>query len=240
MRSAPPRPDRAPARTVRTFARKPLVGRAPIREKSRMLVGSFVLAGGRSRRMGQPKEALPFLGTTLLGHTVETLLDCTWPVLVIGRGGDQQLPPLPLEAKLVHDDRPGQGPLAAIAAGMRHVRQQRLLGERDAVFVTGCDAPFLTGRAVGWLTDQLGDHQAAVPKVGGVLQPLCAVYRLDCLPAVEALLQAGIDTPRTIAEKVRTRILDEDLLRGFDAELRFLRNVNTRDEYEQARAGGGR
>lgn len=231
-------PDR-PAAALPAIGAKLLVARTRIRQKTRMLVGSLVLAGGRSRRMGTPKEALPFAGSTLLGHTIELLLECTWPVVAIGRDDDQQLPPLPLEATILLDDRPGSGPLAAIATGMRHLRSAQLLAATDAVFVTGCDAPFLSSRAVGWLVDQLGEHQAVVPRVGDVLQPLCAVYRLDCLPVVEDLLRAGIATPRTIVERVRARILDDDALRRFDAELRFLRNVNTPEEYEQARASAG-
>ena len=60
------------------------------------------------------------------------------------------------EATVIHDDRPGAGPLAALAAGMRHLRANKQLGDQDAVFVTGCDAPFLTAGAVGWLSGQLG------------------------------------------------------------------------------------
>jgi molybdopterin-guanine dinucleotide biosynthesis protein A len=204
-----------------------------------MLVGSFILAGGRSRRMGQPKESLPFAGNTLLGRTVETLLECTWPVVVIGRGGDQELPPIPLEASVITDDEPGKGPLAAMATGFRTVKRRKELGERDAVFVTGCDAPFLGPMTVGWLAEELGDAMAVMPKVGGVLQPLCALYRVSCLPVVEQLLRDGIATPRTLAEKVETHVLEEAELRQFDPELRFLRSVNTPEEYEQARRAAG-
>ena len=199
-----------------------------------MLVGSLILAGGRSRRMGKPKESLPLCGNTLLGRTAELLLECTWPVVVVGRGGDQELPPLPLEAAVIHDERPGAGPLAALAVGMRHVRAHKQLGDQDAVFVTGCDAPFLTAAAVGWLSSQLGQHQCVVPKSGGVLQPLCAVYRLTCLPVIDDLLRSGVDTPRTIAEKTRALILDEPALRAFDLETRFLRGINTPEDYEAA------
>jgi molybdopterin-guanine dinucleotide biosynthesis protein A len=205
-----------------------------------MLVGSFILAGGRSRRMGQPKESLPFAGNTLLGRTVETLLECTWPVVVIGRGGDQQLPPIPLEATVIADDEPGKGPLAAMATGLRAVRRHKDLGERDAAFVTGCDAPFLGAATVGWLAAKLGDAMVVMPKVGGLLQPLCAIYRVSCLSVIEQLLRDGITTPRTLAEKVATRVLEEAELRQLDPELRFLRSVNTPEEYEQAkRAAGG-
>jgi molybdopterin-guanine dinucleotide biosynthesis protein A len=204
-----------------------------------MLVGSLILAGGRSRRMGKPKESLPFRGGTLLGHTAEILLDCTWPVLVVARGDSQQLPPLPVETLVTHDERPDQGPLAAIATGMRFLRAHKELGDKDAVFVTGCDAPFLTADAVGWLAYQLGDQQAVVPRAMERLQPLCAVYRIDCLPAIEDLLRSGIETPRSIVEKTTARVLDEDALRRFDPELRFLRTCNTPEEYDAACHGEG-
>ncbi|MGE3171451.1 MAG: molybdenum cofactor guanylyltransferase [Planctomycetota bacterium] len=200
-----------------------------------MLVGSLVLAGGRSRRMGKPKESLPFGSSTLLGHTVELMLHCTWPVLVVGRDKEQELPPLPLEAEVVLDDAPGKGPLWAIATGMRRLQKGGDLSGSDAVFVTGCDAPFLTADAVAWLCGQLGDQQAVMPRVGDTLQPLCAIYRLDCLPVIEQLLKDGVDTPRTLADKVPTRVPDEAVLRRFDPELKFLRNLNTPEEYDAAR-----
>lgn len=184
--------------------------------------------------MGRPKEALPFAGTTLLGRTVELLLDCTWPVFVVGRDEDQELPPLPLEATVIHDDRPGAGPLAAIVTGMKRARSERMLGDQDAVFVCGCDMPFLTATAVGWLVDRLGPNQLLVPRIGGVLQPLCAVYRLTCLPIAEDLLRAGVDTPRTLAEKAKAIVLDESDLHELDPTLRFAQSIDTPEQYEAA------
>lgn len=199
-----------------------------------MRVGSLILAGGRSRRMGKPKESLPIGAATLLGRTVDVLLGCTRPVVVIGRGGDQQLPPIAAEAVTLVDDDPGAGPLAALVTGLSWLRRTGALAGPDAVFVTGCDAPFLDAAAVGWLASQLGDHQLVIPKVDGKLQPLCAVYRVDCLAAAQALLATGIDMPRALAERVRTRVLEATELARLDPQLRFLRSVNTPEEYEQA------
>ena len=61
-------------------------------DKESMRLGALILAGGRSRRMGRPKESLPLGDTTMLGWQCRTLLACAAPVVVIGRGAGQQLP----------------------------------------------------------------------------------------------------------------------------------------------------
>src|SRR5262245_34406731 len=110
-------------------------------DKVRMRTGSIILTGGRSKRMGRPKESLRIAGETLLGRTVETLLGCTAPVVVVARAG-QELPALPPAARIITDEVPDAGPLAALVAGLRLLRAEDLLGDQDAVFATGCDAPF--------------------------------------------------------------------------------------------------
>ena len=192
-----------------------------------MLIGAIILAGGRSRRMGKPKESLPFGDGTLLGHTSEMLLSCAHPVVVVARSPDQDLPPLPLEVDVLHDAEPDQGPLNGLCAGLRQLRTQC-----DAAFTTGCDAPFLTSVAVSWLADQLGEHDIVMPRAGGILQPLCAIYRCRILPRVEELLAGGVRKPRTLADELPTRILDDEELLRFDPELSFLRGINTPEEYE--------
>ena len=47
----------------------------------------LVLAAGGSRRLGRPKQLLPYLGTTLLGNVVATARDCGFDQLVVALGG---------------------------------------------------------------------------------------------------------------------------------------------------------
>jgi len=181
--------------------------------------------------MGRPKESLPIAGNTLLGLMVERLLLTTYPVIVLARDEEQELPPLPVECEVAFDSRPGAGPMHALRDALRLQE-----GRCDAVLVTGCDFPFFSERAIGWLAAQLGSHAAVVPQAGGRLQPLCAIYRTSLLPRVEALIADGVDTIRTVAEEPDVLVLGEDALRAFDPELKFLRNVNDPDSYEAARA----
>jgi molybdenum cofactor cytidylyltransferase len=50
-------------------------------------VAGLVLAAGGSRRLGQPKQVLPYRGTTLLGHVLDTARACHFDQLVLALGG---------------------------------------------------------------------------------------------------------------------------------------------------------
>ena len=161
-----------------------------------MRIGAIVLAGGRSRRMGQAKESLPMGDSTMLCRAVETFADWAYPVVVVARDPKQELPPLPIEIDTIFDGTPDQGPLVGILAGMRFVQ-----GQCDAVFVTGCDVPFPDGKVIDWLAEQLGEHDVVMAKTDEKLQPLGALYRMSLLSTVEELVQKGVRTPRSLVEE---------------------------------------
>lgn len=194
-----------------------------------MIVGSIILAGGRSRRMGRPKESLPIGDTTMLGRTVDTLLTCSFPVVVVARDAEQDLPPMSLEAELVFDEHAEQGPLMGMLAGMTAMRD-----DCDAVFVIGCDTPFLAAAAVDWLARQLGENEVVMARIDDVLQPLGAMYRTSILPVIERLVGENIHTPRTLAESCKTRILSAQEVDAFDPSRDFLHNINGPEAYDAA------
>lgn len=199
-----------------------------------MQLGAIILAGGRSRRMGRPKEALPWRDHTLLAETVQTLLMCTHPVVVVAREEAQELPPYPMEADLVFDDTPGAGPMGALVAGLRAVDR-----EADAVFVTGCDTPLLSGDTVAWLANQLGEERVLVPEIDGHLQILSSVMRLEVLGAAEQMLDEGVDTPRTLVERCPSRVLKGSDLASCPEGIQAFQSLNTPEDYERARAAAG-
>jgi molybdenum cofactor cytidylyltransferase len=55
---------------------------------SEPFVAGLVLAAGGSRRLGQPKQLLPFSGATLLDHTVATARSCAFHQLLVAVGGE--------------------------------------------------------------------------------------------------------------------------------------------------------
>lgn len=193
-----------------------------------MTRGAVVLCGGRSTRMGRDKATLPFGDMTLLERIVGILRPLVDEVTVVGRR-NQALPTLPADVGVAYDAVEDQGPLGGLQAALTNTRC-------DAVYVTGCDAPFLAPAFVELLFEALGTSRIAVAEQGGFTHPLAAVYRRDVLPIVGQLLAAQRMRPVFLFEDVETVYVGEDALRAVDPELLSLENLNTPEAYAAALA----
>lgn len=202
-------------------------------DKERMRLGAIILAGGRSARMGRPKDALPFAGAPLLARIAAALAPGCAPVVVVARDGAQELPPLPAGVLRAADELPGRGPLAGIQAGLRRLGAAGFAAD-DAAFVVACDHPFVDAAFARFLAARLGDADAAMPERDGRSEPLCAVYRLRCLPRIDALLAAGDAGPSRLFDDRAARVGEVEL-RAFAPDLRPLVDVDTAADYDAAR-----
>ena len=90
----------------------------------------IVLAGGRSSRMGTPKAALEWHGSTLLRRVVGLVARTVDGPVVVVRAPGQELPALPDGVELVEDAREGRGPLQGLAAGLAAVGDRAEVGLR--------------------------------------------------------------------------------------------------------------
>jgi len=86
--------------------------------EARLLIHGFVLAGGKSSRMGQDKALLPFCGVPLIEIAVAKLRSFCSEVSILGSRDD-----LEMYAPVVHDLRSGIGPGAAFEAALQASKQ---------------------------------------------------------------------------------------------------------------------
>lgn len=186
--------------------------------------------------MGQPKHLLPFGEETTLQRVVRVVSSVVSPVVVVAAPG-QELPPLPEEVRVVRDPEEHQGPLAGLCVGLKAVAD-----DAEAVYLTGCDVPLLRPEFIREMISRLtGQVDAVVPVDDRYLHPLAAVYRRRLLPEAERLIAADDLRPRSLIDSCRAvRVFVEELC-NIDPELDSLRNMNTREEYEELlrRAGHG-
>ncbi len=196
-------------------------------------VAGIVLCGGKSSRMGRPKEWLPFGPEVLLQRVVRILAEVVSPVVVVGARG-QELPALPAGVIQVSDEHDALGPLAGLQAGLN-----ALPDTAEAAYVSACDAPLLKTEFVAEMIRRLGAHQIAIPRDGRYHYPLSAVYRTNVKSDVCRLIDAGRLRPFYLIETADTLEVDIDDLRVVDPELASLRNSNTPDEYQAVLSAAG-
>ena len=136
--------------------------------------GLILLAAGGSRRMGQPKQLLPFGASTLLRHAAETALAtaCHPVIVVIGREAarcQNELVGLDV-SPVINPDWP-QGIGTSIAAGVKSLN--RLNSSSPGALLMLVDQPDVTSSFLGtivarWLENKdfiVGTHY---PEGGGV------------------------------------------------------------------------
>lgn len=176
--------------------------------------------------MGRDKLPLQVGGETLIRRVTDALSRRCAEVIVAGPGAD-----LPRHVRRVCDDRPGEGPLAGMEAGLSTARF-------PLVFVAAGDMPFLNTELVSHLLDALGrrDILAAVPRHGGREHPLCAAYARGVLPHVRSALEDGVRAVREFVGRLeRVSYLEEAELRRFGDPDLLLMNVNSPEDLRRAR-----
>ncbi|HUB20803.1 MAG TPA: molybdenum cofactor guanylyltransferase, partial [Streptosporangiaceae bacterium] len=145
----------------------------------------IVLAGGRSSRMGTPKAALEWHGSTLLRRTVGILARVADGPVVVVRAPGQSLPGLPAAIEVVDDPREGLGPVQGLAAGLAAVA-----GHAEIAFVCSTDLPFLHPAFARRVLRAAADGaDVGLPVARGYPQPLAAAYRTALAPVAERLVR---------------------------------------------------
>src|SRR5207249_1307036 len=61
----------------------------------------------------------------------------------------------------------------------------------DRVFVVACDMPFLNPSLIDKMMSLPGEFDVVVPESDRGVEPLHAVYRRSCIPAIEASARRG-------------------------------------------------
>jgi len=197
-----------------------------------MTAGGIVLCGGKSSRMGTSKALLPFGPETMLQRVVRILGTLVTPIVVVA-AVDQELPELPPGTIVTRDEREGRGPLEGLRAGLKALPE-----DIEGAYVTSCDVPLLVPGFVRQMLELVDGFDIAVVEIDGFTHPLSAVYRRATLPRVEALLGQDRLRPVFLFDAVETRRVAPAELTA-DPDLRTLRNLNTREDYEAALTAAG-
>ena len=190
-------------------------------------VAGFVLAGGASARMGRDKALLSIAGEALVARTARLVESAAGETTVIGNAVACRA----IGLRAANDDWTRAGPLGGIATA---------LGVSKAAWnlIVACDLPYLTK---GWLNYVIAralssQADAVMPMNARGAEPLCAMYHRRCEPVLRVELERGT---RKVTDALRTVTVEMIVpleWKAFDSEGLLFKNMNSPQDYEEARA----
>jgi molybdopterin-guanine dinucleotide biosynthesis protein A len=180
-----------------------------------MREAGFVLAGGRSSRMGRDKALLRHWGVPLVVRAAAAVADAAGSVTILGDPGVYGHFGWPALA----DAEPGLGPIGGLLTALEH-------SSAEWNVLVACDMPGLSPDLLRELLRKTARTRArcVAPVTADGFEPLCAVYRRNALPEVRSAIAAGRLKMRDLLP-----LLHAMPVSGFDPAC--FRNVNTPEDW---------
>ena len=191
------------------------------------MTAAFVLAGGRSSRMGSDKAFLELGRRTLLTIALEKAAAVAQEVSIVGPRSRLAFLGLPVTEDIYEN----AGPLAAIHAALSFSKAELNL-------ILGVDTPFLQPEFLRFLVEEANRTGAVVttPRVHGEFEPLCSVYRAAFLDVAEGALRAGERRITPLFAQVALHTIEESEIQRFESGTAMFDNLNTPADLERAQA----
>jgi molybdenum cofactor guanylyltransferase len=178
-------------------------------------LSGVIIAGGQSSRLGFNKALLQFQGKPVIERMLETLAPIVSSIKIIANN-----PPdyHSLNIETAPDLRPGCGPLSGIHSALS-------LSNTEYVLIVSCDLPLLTADTLRPLLLEYPGYDITMFK-HKLFEPLCAIYRRSCLPALEELIDHGEYRIIDLFPTLNTRIIRIEQREAFQS-------INTKEDYER-------
>jgi molybdenum cofactor guanylyltransferase len=192
-------------------------------------VTGVLLAGGKSRRMGEDKRYLLVGEETLLERSCSVLQTVFREVVIVIA---QDSPPLDrMACPVIRDLIPDCGGLGGLYTGLKQASTKH-------VFVVACDMPFLNPVVIRHFVTLSLQTDIVMAKLSNGLHPMHAVYGKQCLPLLEQMIAARNLKIQDLASQpaLRVRFVTATDLAARDPTARSFYNVNTPADLEAARA----
>ncbi|MBN9349902.1 MAG: molybdenum cofactor guanylyltransferase [Chitinophagaceae bacterium] len=184
-------------------------------------ITGYILAGGKSSRMGVDKGLLLFNGEPLVLGIIKQLQVPTHEVIIIANNPEYKKFGLPVLSDLI----PGIGPAGGIYTALQHSPSEK-------IFVTACDMPFINSAAVDYIIQHSSQAEITIPVFFGKVQPLFAVYSKNCLMKWKALIESGETRLQSMVEMFDLKKIPVEDNPIFD-DLLFT-NLNNKTDFSNA------
>jgi molybdenum cofactor guanylyltransferase len=190
-------------------------------------VCGFILAGGKSSRMGGDKALLEINGISLIARAARLLQSVTGDPTIVASPSLYSS----LGLAIVPDDWPGFGPLGGMATALRVSKTLWNL-------IVACDLPYLNKAWLDFLIERAlkSTADAVVPMSERGPEPLCAMYHKNAEKRIRTAVEGGMRKVTDTFGRLRVEYLEPNEWKAFASERLLFKNVNSPADYQEAKA----
>ncbi|PMC35126.1 hypothetical protein CJ195_20250 [Bacillus sp. UMB0899] len=192
-------------------------------EKVNSITG-VLLAGGESKRFGEPKAFAEYNGRKLWQYSMEVLKVTTEQQIIISHQDLLKEFQKATQEKILTDDHRfiGDGPKAGIYTAMKNETSEWFV-------ILSCDIPLITADIIRRLLTYIdSDKKMIIPKIEGRVHPLIGVYHHSVFPIIEEQLESNDRKLMTLFDQVNVCFVTEKELQS---DAKTFSNINSRRDY---------
>ncbi|MGV3488852.1 MAG: molybdenum cofactor guanylyltransferase [Tuberibacillus sp.] len=182
-----------------------------------------LLAGGQSRRFGDPKAFSLYKGKPMYEWAVDALSPIVEEMVVVSHPSLTDRFQKETSFTVLEDAEAfkGMGPLAGIYSAMQGIRA-------SWYFIAPCDTPLIKEDVYRFMEEELHQKrwEGIIPTIAGRLQPLISIYSRKILPDIFDLLS---DKKLKMSGLLEHAFIDTIELKEMFPENLFI-NVNTKSD----------
>ncbi|WP_373496202.1 molybdenum cofactor guanylyltransferase [Aquiflexum sp.] len=182
-------------------------------------IEAFVLAGGKSRRMGEDKGLALLNGSPMITSVIKSLQSIPLEVKLISANPDYNQFYLPL----YKDSIQNKGPMGGLITALEQT-------SAPYVLLMGCDMPFITKKAISHLIDNSKENKITVAGTNGYINPLLAIYPKSILPELKEHIENDRLKMQDFISSQDHHIVKMDEIEK--TEPTTLTNINSREELD--------
>ena len=179
---------------------------------------AYILAGGKSSRMGTDKGLLLIEGKAMIQYVIEQMQAVFSTVIIVSNNREYEKFGLKVIPDLIKDI----GPAGGIYTSLKH-------SDAQLNFIVSCDMPLITKEAIEFIFKTRKESQIVLLKNQEILDPLFGLYSKDCETVWLQLIHQKIIKLQEMVLRfnLQTIAVEDNII--FNQS--FFKNINTKADF---------
>ena len=190
-------------------------------------ITGYILAGGKSSRMGTDKGLLLLDGKAMIHYVIEQMQPIFDKLVIVANNPEYEKFGLEVIPDLIKDI----GPAGGIYTALHH-------SDTKLNFMVSCDMPFVTAAAIEFIVNNTNDSQIVLLENQGKMEPLFGMYSKECEEIWLKLIEEGKVKLQEMVLHFNLKTIPVENNEIFKGS--FFKNINTNEDFNNACLSAGR